>query len=620
MDRGFLSGLAAGLVLVVGGGIVVSELAPLPGQAVILEPGVVAPVTAAPATLAPSEAANPAGIEVASETAAPSRVADLSAPIEEPGIAPGTEAPALVPPPAEAAATIAPAPAVAGVTPADTAPGPAEPVAAEPSVPPGEPAPPQSPAVTAEPQAPKVAEPAAAVAVTSPSTPLAPVADSAGAAQLAPEKLPQPSLSDAAATLASTAPAVESALPVAGTAVESPKPVLPGAVTLPASDGPALTPAAAARPVAAQQTGDAPASRAPDLVPSAAVQSEPTASIGDQAREPQLPGADPAPDSIADPAALPAEPVAGEPADPAAKPAEGAAATAESAPVGQARPGILALTDPGMPNGVNAPKPGFATDAPGVRIIRPSTTKPPATKPLPAARADAATARDAADGSPALVRNAADFANLGGKPLMSVILIDDGSQNPAMITGLGFPVTVALDPTRPGAAEAAVIYRAAGLEVLILASALPAGATASDLEVTFQSHFNTLPQAVGVLDLPLDGFQDNRVLAQQIIGILGQGGYGLVTLDKGLNPAAQVAERERLAQARVFRELDAAGETPETIRRYLDRAAFRGAQQGSVVVLGHGTGETLQALVEWAAEGRAANMALCPVSAAMSEV
>ena len=613
------------------------------GLPVAVEPGAAAPVAVAPEALATTEASKPAGIAApgiaapgivapgiaapetaapepvapetaAPETAAPVEAAQLSAPIPEPGTDPATEAPAPATPSAQAVAPQAAVPAVAVAAPADIVPGPAEPVAAEPAVLSGEPATLQSPAATAEPQAPNGTEPAASGPVTLPPPPAIPVADKVQARQNAPERVPQPSVTDAAATLAKAAPAVESALPAVGTSVESPKPVLPGAVALPASDGPALTPAPAAKPDATQKTGDAPATRSPDLATNAAVQSEQAANIGSAATEPQQPGADPAPDSIADPAPPPAEPVAAEPTEPAAKPAEGVGASPETIPARQAKPGILALTDPGMPNAANAPKPGFATDAPGVRIIRPS-----ATRPLPAARADAGAARQVADGLPALVRNAADFANPGGKPLMSVILIDDGSQDPARITGLGFPVTVALDPTRPGAADAAATYRAAGLEVLILATAVPAGATASDLEVTFQSHFNALPQAVGVLDLPLDGFQDNRVLAQQIVRILGDGGYGLVTIDKGLNPAAQVAERERLAQARVFRELDAAGENTAVIRRYLDRAAFRGAQQGSVVVLGHSTAETLQALVEWAAGGRAANMAMSPVSAAMSE-
>lgn len=42
----------------------------------------------------------------------------------------------------------------------------------------------------------------------------------------------------------------------------------------------------------------------------------------------------------------------------------------------------------------------------------------------------------------------------------------------------------------------------------MLATAIPKGATPSDLQVSFEAHAKALPEAVAVVDLPLDGFQN----------------------------------------------------------------------------------------------------------------
>ena len=152
----------------------------------------------------------------------------------------------------------------------------------------------------------------------------------------------------------------------------------------------------------------------------------------------------------------------------------------------------------------------------------------------------------------------------------------------------------------------------------MLATGIPEGATPGDLEQTFQSLAATLPEAVGVIDQAAGGFQGNRPLATQVVPILTAQGRGLVTFDAGLNAADQEARRAALPSAMVFRRLDAEGEATATIRRYLDRAAFKAAQEGRVVVLGDTRPETVAALLEWAVEGRAASVALAPITAVMT--
>jgi uncharacterized protein len=224
------------------------------------------------------------------------------------------------------------------------------------------------------------------------------------------------------------------------------------------------------------------------------------------------------------------------------------------------------------------------------------------------------------DDLPPLTRFAAAFENPDAKPLFSLVLIDDGAVDldRAALAALPFAVSFVVDPLAPGAADAAAIYRAGGKEVLMLATGIPDGATPADLEQTFQAHAAALPEAVAVIDLADAGFQGDRALATQLVPILAAQGRGLLTWDRGLNAADQVARREALPTAMVFRALDAAGEDAPLIRRYLDRAAFKAAQEGAVTVVGQTRPETIAALLEWAVEGRASTVALAPVSAVLA--
>ncbi len=179
-------------------------------------------------------------------------------------------------------------------------------------------------------------------------------------------------------------------------------------------------------------------------------------------------------------------------------------------------------------------------------------------------------------------------------------------------------MTFAIDPLLPEAMAHAAIYRAAGQEVVMLASGLPKGAAATDVEQAFQIMDQALPEAVAVMDLPEPAFQADRPLASLVVPVIGAQGRGLLTWDRGLNAADQVARREDVPAAVAFRDLDAGGEEAPVIRRYLDRAAFKAAQEGRVTVVGRTRAETVAALLEWTVEGRAATVALAPLTAALS--
>ena len=111
------------------------------------------------------------------------------------------------------------------------------------------------------------------------------------------------------------------------------------------------------------------------------------------------------------------------------------------------------------------------------------------------------------------------------------------------------------------------------------------------------------------------GFQDNAVLSKLIVPVIAAQGRGMITFDRGLNSAAQNAVRDGLANGTVFRQVDGGGESVSVIRRYLDRAVFKAAQDRTAIVMGQTLPDTITALMEWSMEGRAAEVTLAPVSA-----
>ena len=228
-------------------------------------------------------------------------------------------------------------------------------------------------------------------------------------------------------------------------------------------------------------------------------------------------------------------------------------------------------------------------------------------------------AGEAEGGTTPLELFAREFDNPEGKPLFSIILIDEGvaPEDRGNLAALPFPVTFAIDPLAPDSAEAARVYRQAGQEVAMLATGIPAGATAGDLEQSLQALDMALPEAVVVLDRPEGDLQAEPDLARQLVPIVAEQGRGLLTYDRGLNPADQVARREGVPSAVIFRVLDSEGESIPKMRNYLDRAAFKAAQEGKVVVIGRAHPETVAAILEWTVEGRAATVAMAPVSAVL---
>ena len=394
---------------------------------------------------------------------------------------------------------------------------------------------------------------------------------------------------------------------------ELPAPVV-GAEPMPEAVAEVVEPAPEAAPPVAPPPADTVA--APPLQPAPmAIAPAPDVAVADMLDDPASPTPAPiapiAPVADAGPAAIdpaaPVQPLAEAAAPPAALPVEDAA----PAPLPATAPArVLPQVAPPMPPAPDAMTPPASPALP--QIDPPAPPAPPEAEP-PEAQPDAP--------QPALLRNAVDFTADPDRPLMAIILIDDPDSplTEAVLDQITFPVSFAIDPGAPDAASRAAQLRAAGFEVLIFAAAaLPPGASASDVEVSLGAARQSVPQAVAILDGPDSRIQSDRPVLEAVIAALGETGHGMVAFARNLNAAEQGARRAGLAAATAFRLLDDEDQRAPVITRYLDRAAFAAAQEGTVIVVGQSRPDTITAVFSWALGGRAEGVMLAPVSAALT--
>ncbi|MFU8834150.1 MAG: divergent polysaccharide deacetylase family protein [Roseovarius sp.] len=220
----------------------------------------------------------------------------------------------------------------------------------------------------------------------------------------------------------------------------------------------------------------------------------------------------------------------------------------------------------------------------------------------------------------ALRRNAVAFEPPAGRPLMAIVLIDEGQGMLGLeaLQAFPYPLSFAIPAGRPDAAEAAARYRAAGFEVLIAAD-LPESATAADTETAMQAWLAAIPQAVAVIEGTGTGLQASREASAQLAPILTETGHGIIMLPNGLNTAQKLIAREGVPSVTLFRDIDGQGQDAGAVRRFLDQGAMRaGQQEEGVIMLGRVRADTISALLLWGLQDRAASVALAPVSAVLS--
>ncbi|WP_406650113.1 divergent polysaccharide deacetylase family protein [Aliisedimentitalea scapharcae] len=283
-------------------------------------------------------------------------------------------------------------------------------------------------------------------------------------------------------------------------------------------------------------------------------------------------------------------------------------ATTEAAPEQPAR--IAAL-----------PQTGAGTTGTGPQIgtpVVPLTDRGADPEDTPEPVGDEAPSADIAPTSRPFEAFAAPFDNPDGKPLMSILLIDDEQAIGAeALLDFPYPLSFAIDPSDPDATDKMARYRAAGFEVVAMTN-FAAAATATDAETALEVWFASLPETVAVLEGTGSGIQGNRALSDQVTAVVKDTGRGLITQDRGLNTVQKLAQRDGVPSGVVFRDFDGAGQTPTVMRRFLDQAAFRAGQQGAVIMLGRVRPDTISALLLWGLQDRASRVALAPISASLA--
>lgn len=298
-----------------------------------------------------------------------------------------------------------------------------------------------------------------------------------------------------------------------------------------------------------------------------------------------------------------------------------------SGPIGEGNDGVV-IVEPEAP----------ATDEVEVVIVEDDENATPTVSVLPSGSgavkvnrfgadedADETPVADAApepesfpEGTPALVRYGVPGENPNDLPELSVVLVDDGNLPNAVaaVADINFPVSVMLNPSAPDAAARMTAYRAAGIEVGLLAK-LPPSATPSDVAIFFEAALSDLPETVAVLDAGGETQADTGVI-RETVAALAEDGRGLITVPRGLNSAQRVASESGVAAGVIYRDLDSDGQDARVISRFMDQAAFRARQDSGVILLGRVRDETVTALTDWATGSRATQVAMQPVSAVLS--
>lgn len=347
-----------------------------------------------------------------------------------------------------------------------------------------------------------------------------------------------------------------------------------------------------------------PAQPAPPVVPEA-----PTAFAPEEGPAPDAPMAEAAAPETPDVSAAPEVAEADAPAQADAEVVQSPAAPADPAPGEEEGEQIAALpnaADPTIPDA----RPSIGTPA-GSLVDR--------TPNAPAEVTPEATPTDVR----AIRAHAVSFENPDDKPLMAIVLMDSGVDLSGGTVGLAalqsfpYPLSFAVDASLPDATARMAEYRAQGFEVMALID-LPQGATAGDAEVALSAALDAVPEAVAVMEGPDTGLQESREASEQIAQAVLATGHGLVLQSKGLNTTQKLAVRDGVPAGLIFRDFDSADQSPSTIRRFLDQAAFRAGQEGGVIMVGRVRPDTISALLLWGLQDRAERVALAPISAVLT--
>jgi polysaccharide deacetylase 2 family uncharacterized protein YibQ len=252
---------------------------------------------------------------------------------------------------------------------------------------------------------------------------------------------------------------------------------------------------------------------------------------------------------------------------------------------------------------------------------KPSSTLPTITNEAPTEITEEIT-QDAAPDN-ALEFNATAFED-NEQPLLGLILVDIGKDGLDVdkLKKLNAPLTIAIRVNDPNASERALKYNEAGFEVIAMAAvgeaaALNNAGNAAQVQNALDVIFNTVPNAIGLLDNAQGSIQKNNRISGDLVDSLQATGHGLITNAKGLNSIDRVADAQGVRSGKIARSLDANGEEKSQMVRYLDKASLDAGRDGSVIILGTTAKETVATVAVWLLSSKGQSVTLAPASAVL---
>jgi polysaccharide deacetylase 2 family uncharacterized protein YibQ len=256
---------------------------------------------------------------------------------------------------------------------------------------------------------------------------------------------------------------------------------------------------------------------------------------------------------------------------------------------------------------------------------KPSSNLPTITQEAPNEVVEEVTQENIEDAAAdnALEFNATDFER-DERPLLGVILLDIGADGLDVdkLKKLNAPITIAILADASDASERALEYNDAGFEVIAMVSddnddALNKANNAAQVQNALDVTFSNVPHAIGLMDNEQGSLQKNNRMSGEIVNSLKATGHGLVTFAKGLNAIDRVAGAAGVRSAKIERAIDAKGEGKIQMVRYLDRASLDAGRDGSVIILGTTTKETVATIAVWLLSSKGQNLAIAPASAVL---
>lgn len=249
--------------------------------------------------------------------------------------------------------------------------------------------------------------------------------------------------------------------------------------------------------------------------------------------------------------------------------------------------------------------------------------KPSSRIPAIATTPKVAEIKIAPEDASALELNATDY-EATDRPLLGVILLDVGDKGLSIdkLKRLNAPFTIAIRIDAPDASARAMAYRAAGFEVIAMASddrnaALNRALNSDQIETALDVMFTTVPDAIGLLDSSQAKIQKNSRTAKVILKAFLETGHGLITYDKGLNSVDREAHAAGVRTAKVARTLDANSENKALMVRYLDRVSLDARRDGAAIVLGTTAKETVATIAVWLLGTKGQSVSVAPASAVL---